>query len=278
MSAKLSAYLRRIRYGGPLDPSPRTLRGLHRAHLLGVSYENVDVQLGERLTLDADAIFEKIVERRRGGWCYEMNGLFAWALREIGFDISLAGAAVGRKERGAAAEMNHLAILVHLDKTYLADVGFGNGFIVPLALEEGTPSDGRFTFNLKRLDDQWWRFTNHPHSPDTFDFTETPHEMSAFAQKNAALQSDPDSYFVQNLVCHRFTDDGVVTLRGAMLTTFTPHEMREQTVQSRDELATILRKTFELETPHIDELWERVAARHKQWRLTHHQYGQSQRR
>ena len=265
MNAKLAAYLRRIRYGGPLDRSLRTLRGLHQAHLLGVSYENLDVQLGEQVTLDSSAVFEKIVERKRGGWCYEMNGLFAWALRELGFDISLVAGAAGRKERGAGAEMNHLAILVHLDKTYLADVGFGNGFIAPLALEEGTHTDGRFPFALNRLDAQWWRFTNRPQSPDTFDFRETPYEMRAFSEKNAALQSDPESYFVQNLVCHRFTQEGVVTLRGAMLTTFTPSEIREQTVRSRDELAAILRTTFELETPHIDVLWERVAARHAQW-------------
>ncbi|HET6894148.1 MAG TPA: arylamine N-acetyltransferase [Candidatus Baltobacteraceae bacterium] len=265
MTPKLAAYLRRIGYSGPLDPSVKTLRGLHRAHLLAISYENMDVQLGVPLSLDPAAVFEKIVERKRGGWCYEMNGLFAWALRELRFDISLLGAAVGRDQRGDAAAMNHLAILVHLDKPYLADVGFGNGFIAPIPLSEGMHSDGRFDFRLQQIDGDWWRFTNRPASGDTFDFQLTPYELSAFAEKNRWLQAADESYFVQNLVCHRFTDEGVVTLRGAVLTTLTPTETREQIAQSRDQLAAILREHFELRPESIDEIWERVAARHKQW-------------
>jgi N-hydroxyarylamine O-acetyltransferase len=265
MTPKLAAYLRRIGYSGPLDPSVKTLRALHRAHLLAISYENLDVQLGVPLSLDPAAMFEKIVERKRGGWCYEMNGLFAWALRELRFDISLLGAAVGREQRGDAAAMNHLAILVHLDKPYLADVGFGNAFVAPLPLAEGSHSDGRFDFRLQQIDGDWWRFTNRPGSGDTFDFQLTPYELHAFEEKNRCLQTADESYFVQNLVCHRFTDEGVVTLRGAVLTTLTPTETREEIAQTRDQLAAILRQHFELRPESIDDIWERVAARHKLW-------------
>ncbi len=265
MTPKLAAYLRRINYAGPLDRSLRTLRMLHRAHLLAIPYENLDVQSGVPLSLDAGALFEKIVERKRGGWCYEMNGLFAWALRHLGFDISLVGGAANRKERGSDAEMSHLAVLVHLDQTYLADVGFGNGPIVPIPLAEGTHSDGRFSFRLDRTDDGWWRFVNRPQSGDTFDFRETPYEVQAFAQKSEFLQRDPSSYFVQNLVCHRFSDEGVMTLRGAVLTTLTPNQIREEIAQTRDQLAEILRLRFDLHPERLDALWERVAARHKEW-------------
>lgn len=265
MTPKLAAYLRRINYAGPLDRSLRTLRMLHRAHLLAIPYENLDVQFGVPLSLDAGACFEKMVEGKRGGWCYEMNGLFAWALRDLGFEISLVAGAANRKERGADAEMNHLAILVHLEQTYLADVGFGNGSVLPVPLAQGTHSDGRFSFRLDRIEDGWWRFVNRPQSGDTFDFRETPYEMHAFAQKSESLQRDPSSYFVQNLVCHRFTDEGVVTLRGAVLTTITPSEVREEIAQSRDQLAQILRVQFDLEPQRMDELWERVHARHGEW-------------
>ena len=265
MTPKLAAYLRRIGYSGPLDPSLKTLRALHRAHLLAISYENLDVQLGVPLSLDPAAVFEKIVERKRGGWCYEMNGLFAWALRELRFDISLLAAAAGREQSGDAAAMNHLAILVHLDNPYLADVGFGNGFIAPLPLAEGMHSDGRFDFHLRQIDGEWWRFTNRPDSGDSFDFQLTPYDLSAFEEKNRWLQHAEESSFVQNLVCHRFTDEGVVTLRGAVLTTLTPKETRQQIAQSRNQLAEILRNYFELQPESIDDLWERVAARHKQW-------------
>src|SRR5690349_13822179 len=91
---QLSAYLDRIGYGGPVRADLATLKALHRAHLLTIPYENLDVQLGRRVTTDPADAYDKIVRRGRGGWCYEMNGLFAWALGEIGFSvIRMAGAA-----------------------------------------------------------------------------------------------------------------------------------------------------------------------------------------
>ncbi len=128
---KLHHYLRRIGYGGPLSVSSQTLHDLHRAHLLAIPFENIDVQRGRTPSLALDDIFEKLVVNRRGGWCFEMNGLFAWALRELGFRVDLLGAAVGRDKRGDAKLMNHLTLLVHLDEPYLADVGFGNGTLTP---------------------------------------------------------------------------------------------------------------------------------------------------
>lgn len=259
MTPRLAAYLRRIEYDGSTDCTLATLRELHRAHLLAIPYENLDVQFGVPLSLDSAAIFDKIVLQQRGGWCYEMNSLFAWALRELGFDVSLIAAAAGRKERGSAAENNHLAILVHLDRPYLADVGFGNGFIAPLPLAEGTHSDGRFDFHLQRIEDGWWRFTNRPQSGDTFDFRETPHGIEAFAEQNQWLQSAPQSPFVRNLVCHRFTGEGVMTLRGCVLTVFRPSGIHQEIVRSRDELARMLRERFAIDTPHVDALWERIS-------------------
>lgn len=260
MTPQLAAYLRRIGYGGPLDPGIRTLRMLHRAHLLAISYENIDVLLGERVSLDPADAFEKIVTRKRGGWCYEMNGLFAWALRQLGFDVALLGAAASRTHKGDLAMMNHLSLLVRLEKPYLADVGFGNGFIVPLALEEGSHSDGRFSFSLTRVEDGWWRFTNRPSSGDTFDFQELAYGLEAFEPKNAWLQSSQESPFVRDLVCHRFTDAGVVTLRGTMLTTIIPDEIREERAHSRDRLAEILHSYFDLHPANVDRIWERTRA------------------
>ena len=82
---KLSRYLHRVGFSGSLRSSPSTLAELLRCHVLSVPFENLDVQLGIPVTMDAEAAFDKIVERGRGGWCYEQNGLFGWALSEIGF-------------------------------------------------------------------------------------------------------------------------------------------------------------------------------------------------
>src|SRR5262245_33175107 len=110
----IDAYLGRI---GLTERPAATLAGLravHRAHLLSIPYENVDVQFGRRLTIDPAAAYAKIVERGRGGWCYEMNGLLGWALGEFGFRVTRATGAVMREVRGDAVVGNHLVLRVEL--------------------------------------------------------------------------------------------------------------------------------------------------------------------
>ena len=93
-----SAYLQRINYDGPLTPSAETLRQLHLAHLLSVPFENLSIHWHEPIVLDDDALFEKIVRRRRGGFCYELNGLFAGLLRTLGFQVTMLSAEVANDE------------------------------------------------------------------------------------------------------------------------------------------------------------------------------------
>ena len=259
---KLHRYLRRIGYGGPLSPTRQTLHNLHRAHLLAIPFENIDVQTRVRPTFDLEAIFEKIVERRRGGWCYEMNGLFAWALRELGFDVAMAGAAVGRAKNGDKASMNHLTLIVQLDQPYLADVGCGNGMLVPTPLREGTFNDGRFDFRLTREGD-WWRFHNHRHNGATYDFTERAYDFRAFEHKARMLATTAESPFVQNLVVGRLTEEGMVFLTNAALQRFSGSEIAEETAPNARELERILREHFDLEVPNIEALWNRVASQQR---------------
>lgn len=256
---KLHRYLRRIDYGGPLSPTRQTLHNLHRAHLLAIPFENIDVQMRERRPFTFDAAFEKIVDEQRGGWCYEMNGLFAWVLGELGFRYVLLAGAVGREHHGDAALMNHMAILVHLERPFLADVGFGTGSLNPIPLETGTYNDGRFDFSLTK-DDQWWRF----HAPgQTYDFTVTPREYRAFEYKARMLATTAESFFVQNLVVTKLTEDGLVTLVNAAYRAQSATEILEETAPSEDELARILEEEFSLRVDRITPLWQRVASQQK---------------
>src|SRR5258708_4812285 len=151
----LSAYIRRIGYEGSLDVNYTTLADLHQAHLLAIPYENLDIQLHRYLPLDENSFYEKLVVARRGGWCYEMNGLFAWALRTIGFSVTLLASAVNRASQGANADANHLVLLVELDRPYLVDVGFWNGFLTPIPLEPGHYTQRFLTYQLIH-DGQHW--------------------------------------------------------------------------------------------------------------------------
>ncbi|MEJ0023684.1 MAG: arylamine N-acetyltransferase [Alphaproteobacteria bacterium] len=128
---RLADYFRRIGYDGGVEPDLETLTGVHRAHLLAVPYENIDVALRRPVTRDPAAAFDKIVTRGRGGWCYEMNGLLGWALEEIGFPSRAWPGGVGRATFGDESVGNHLVLRVDLDRPYIADVGFGDGFLSP---------------------------------------------------------------------------------------------------------------------------------------------------
>jgi N-hydroxyarylamine O-acetyltransferase len=263
MSLKLHRYLRRIGYGGPLSPTRQTLHSLHRHHLLAIPFENLDVQLGGIPSLDEDALFEKIVKRERGGWCFEMNLLFAWVLRQTGMRVDVIGATVNRSKKIAGATINHIALLVHLDEPYLADVGFGNGSLTPMPLREGTFNDGRFDFKLT-CHGNYWRFYNHKDNGATYDFTGEPISPEAVEIANRRLATTAESPFVQMLVCSRLTERGMVTLTNTALRVYSAEHIAEETASSAAALATMLKNHFGLSIEG-GGLWTRAADQHKRW-------------
>ncbi len=132
----VGAYLARIGYSGPPTPTLETLQGLHEAHYRTVPFENLDIALGRPIRLEETALFEKIVVRRRGGFCYELNGLFAALLRALGFRVTLLSAGVmSSRRREFGPEFDHLSLRVALAEPWLADVGFGEAFCRPLLLD-----------------------------------------------------------------------------------------------------------------------------------------------
>lgn len=261
---KLDAYLDRIAYQGPLRADHATLVGLHRAHLLAIPYENLDVQLGRPGATDPSAAYDKIVLRKRGGWCYEMNGLFGWALGEIGFKVTRATGAVMREQRGEVATGNHLVLKVELgDGVFLADVGYGNGPLEPIPLAEGEFVSQGFGFYLSRLDDTWWRL----HCPDgmgsaSFDFNLAAADEALLARQCHDLQSSPESPFVLNAVLQRHFVEGIWQLRGRILRKLTPIGHNDYLVESAQEYAGVLSEIFGLAMPDAPDLWPKICARH----------------
>lgn len=133
----IQSYFERIGYHGALEPTWQTLRALHEAQLLTVPFENLAIRLGREIVLDEAALWAKIVAHRRGGFCYELNGLFALLLRSPGFRVYLLSAAVATATHGFGPDFDHLTLLVHLEEDRLADVGFGESFREPLRLQAG---------------------------------------------------------------------------------------------------------------------------------------------
>ena len=136
----IEKYLERIDYSGSLDPSTQTVRALHRAHMLSVPFENLDIHLGRQIVLDEQAFFSKIVGARRGGFCYELNGLFHGLLRRLGFDVQRLSAGVARADGSFGPDFDHMTLMVRLDDLWLADVGFGDSFLEPISLNDAVVS------------------------------------------------------------------------------------------------------------------------------------------
>jgi N-hydroxyarylamine O-acetyltransferase len=262
---ELHRYLERVHHFGPLAPTLDTLTSLHRAHLLAIPYENLDIHLGRPLTLDPESIFTKLVDNRRGGWCYEMNGLFGRVLDTLGFDVTRVSGAVGRATRGDAVEGNHLVLIVALDTPWIADVGFGDGFLEPLPLEPGRYRQGFLEYGVERTGERWTVRNHEFGGADSFDFTLEPRAMRWFDRQCQELQTSPESGFVQKTVCQRFVPDGIITLRGAVFRHVTEAGVADRLIEHAADYASVLADRFDLTIPGADELFRRVWARHLAW-------------
>jgi N-hydroxyarylamine O-acetyltransferase len=264
----LAAYLGRIGHAGPVRPDLATLRAVHRAHLQAIPYDSLDVQLGRPLTIDPAAAYDKIVRRRRGGWCYEMNGLLGWALGEIGFSVTRMAGAAMRAERGDFTIGNHLVLRIDIPgepAPWIADVGFGDGILDPFPLKPADLTAEGHRFRLEAMDDGWWRFHNHEFGgAKSFDFTLPPADPALLAEKCAWLQSAPDSPFVLNLICQRWRGGEVLQLLGRTYRQITPGVRNERTIASADEMVAVLKDDFALDVPEAAGLWPRVVARHEE--------------
>jgi N-hydroxyarylamine O-acetyltransferase len=252
----VNAYLERILYRGSLAPTAATLRELQVAHLLTVPFENLSIHSSEPIVLNDEALFTKIVERKRGGFCYECNGLFAALLRALGFDVTMLSAEVANASGGFSEPFDHMALMVRLEQRWLADVGFGDSFLEPLLLDERsdqiqgerayriTPDDNYLILS-RRVNEEW--------NPE-YRFTLQLYEYQDFAGMCRYHQTSPQSHFTQGRICSRATaHGGRITLSAGkgstpsdmlLITTTGNAERNEQVLQSREEYADALRTHF----------------------------------
>jgi N-hydroxyarylamine O-acetyltransferase len=246
----VEAYLRRIGYAGPLAPGPETLRGLQVAHLLSVPFENLSIHAGEPIVLDDELLFDKIVRRRRGGFCYELNGLFAALLRALGFEVAMLSAGVAKAEGGFGPEFDHMTLQVDLEQRYLADVGFGDSFREPLLLDErGEQVQGGEAFRIddagerlvlmRRRGDGGWR--------PQYRFGLGPHVCADFEDMCRYHQTSPLSSFTQKRLCSVATPDGRITLSGMKLITTGARGREERGLDNEAEYTNTLRELFGVE-------------------------------
>jgi N-hydroxyarylamine O-acetyltransferase len=267
---ELGAYLDRIGYRGAPRPDRATLDEVQRRHHLAIPYESLDVMLGRPLTTSPAEAYDKIVRRRRGGWCYEMNGLMGWALGEIGFKVTRLAGAVMRSALGDAQIGNHLVLRVDLPEgPVIADVGLGDGPFEPFAVIEGPFQARGLNHRLESLGGGWWRTHNPAWArPPDFDFHLQGEDEAALSAKCAELQSSPESIFVMNLICQRFLPGSHVDLVGLVLREVSPAATTERVLEDAADLARTLREVFGVDMPEAGGAWPRILEQHRS-RLAH---------
>ncbi len=248
----IPAYLDRIGYTGRTGPTYEVLRSLHLAHMLSVPFENLDIGWRRRIFCDENSFLKKIIEQRRGGFCYELNGAFAALLRELGFDVTLLSARVARADGSASPEFDHLALLVDLGEPWLADVGFGESFIEPLRLKPGIEQiqDGR---RFRIVEESRSLLMEMAEAEETwrpqFSFTLAPRQLAEFAGMCHYYQTSPDSHFTQNRICSMATRDGRVTLSNMKLIIRKERLRKERVLESDVEWKDALQKYFGIRAP-----------------------------
>ena len=241
------AYLARIGYSGPTEPNAETLRAIHRAHLIAVPFENLDISLGHKIVLDEAAILNKVVAFRRGGFCYELNGAFAALLRALGFQVTLLSARVARPNGGEGPEFDHLTLRVDLEEPWLADVGFGESFLEPLQLATGSQQqDPTGMYRLKQRGERLQMERALPESnwKPQYSFSLQPRGLEEFSGMCGYHQTSLESSFTQNRICTLATRDGRITLSEMKLITTRNGEREEKILRSEEEWNSILRKRF----------------------------------
>lgn len=219
----LDRYFARIGYDGPREATLDVLRALHFSHATTIPFENLDVLAGRPIRLDLAALQKKLIDDRRGGYCFEVNGLFLAVLRQIGFHVTpFIGRVRWMQPEEIATGRTHMLMRVDLpDGPYIADIGFGGLTMTgPIRfvcdLEQVTPHEPRRLlargdgFELQgKLGDIWtsiYHFTEEAQSPADY-------ELSSWY-----TSTHPDSIFVQYLIVARPYADRRVTLFNTNLT------------------------------------------------------------
>ena len=209
-------YLKRLKIENISHPDLNNLKKLHRSHLYNIPFENLNIHYGKRIILDFDSLEKKILSNNRGGFCYELNGLFYKLLTELGYNAKMICAGVYNTEGVPGPDYDHMALIVKInDDEYLVDVGFGDNFIEPL----------EFKLNIIQKDDAgFFKITEHGdrfklnRSSDgknfkgEYLFAVKEEQLSNYENMCNYHQTSPESHFRQKRICSNATEKGRITI------------------------------------------------------------------
>ena len=250
-ASDLKAYFERVGHSGGADPDLATLKALHRAHVRAIPFENLEIQTGGSITLDAGTLLAKMVRRRRGGYCFEQNTLFKMVLESIGFKVTPREARVRQQAAGTVRPRTHMVLITHCEKReWLVDVGFGgDGLVEPIGLDGAEMEQAGALYRvvyedrvavLQRSSKAGWEDLYAVQPNDTL-----PIDCEV---GNWYTSTHPHSPFVLNVTAQRVIHDTRHSLRNLTYSIANGDEIEVREIR-REELVPLLRDVFDLDVP-----------------------------
>lgn len=240
-------YLKRIDYNDVIDVTDKVLASLHKNHVFQVPFENLDVYYKRIFDLDLGKVYQKIINDRRGGFCYELNFLFNWLLTEIGFSSRIIASRIFNKDGTVGPEFDHMSIYVNTGKEFLVDVGYGDLFVAPIEIKQGVQFDGRNYFQI----DSWNKneyvismSSDNLTFSKKYTFSLDLVDINDFNVICNDKQTNPNSYFVKNVVCTKPTETGRVTIFNDNLVEKIGELRIERVIQSDKDFRRCLKDKF----------------------------------
>jgi N-hydroxyarylamine O-acetyltransferase len=215
---------------------------------MNIPFEDLDIHFGEKIVLEQDSLFFKIVSNKRGGFCYELNYLFYKLLTNVGFDCCMVSSRIKDNE-GYGPPFDHMSIIVKLDDNWLVDVGYGDLFIEPIKISTNSIQKDDFKdYKIEKLNDnEFVLLESHKgvhNFIERYIFDCTPRSIEDFFAQCEYKQSSADSYFVQNMICTIPTQHGRKTIFNNVYKTKSLSTTTEEIIQSNDDLIKILSEEF----------------------------------
>ena len=248
-----AAYLTRIDYSRPVKPDVTTLHELQLAHLLTVPFENLDIGWKRPIRLDIDSLWDKLILRRRGGFCYELNGLFAELLKLIGYEVIHLNARVFNSSGEPGIDFDHLALLVRtpgVSERWLVDVGFGDSFLQPLHFEDrGEQPQGLRAYRIEEVEGGYvtWQCDYDGTWERQYFFDLQPHKFPDEYEAGCLYhQTSPLSSFTRNNIISKATTDGRISLETARLIVTQNGLRSERPVHNQVEYQQLLKRYFDI--------------------------------
>jgi N-hydroxyarylamine O-acetyltransferase len=245
----VDGYLSRIGMARPPVADVRALRDLHLAHLRSVPFENLSVHLGEDIVLEAGALVGKVVDRRRGGFCYELNGAFAALLTALGYEVAVLAART-HGESGLGIPYGHMALRVD---RWLVDVGFGSHSHYPIRLDvPGDQIDPGGTFRVEERDEGDLDVIKD--GRPQYRVWARPQALADFVSGCWWHRTSPASHFTRTLVCSLLGPDSRVTLSGRTLIRTVAGERSERVLDGDGEVLSTYRSEFGIVLDRVPEV------------------------